>query len=78
MVPQRDGGWLITDMSSKVTGACCGPWGHKESDTTELLNNKNKSKIIIFQKSNLRKLIIGKKSRGLCFLPRNISVMGSN
>ena len=19
--------------------ACCGPWGHKESDTTELLNN---------------------------------------
>ena len=20
---------------------CCGPWGHKESDTTELLNNKN-------------------------------------
>ena len=22
--------------------ACCSPWGHKESDTTEWLNNKNK------------------------------------
>jgi len=21
--------------------ACCIPWGHKESDMTELLNNKN-------------------------------------
>ena len=21
--------------------ACCGPWGHKESDTTERLNNHN-------------------------------------
>ena len=21
--------------------ACCSPWGHKESDTTEQLNNKN-------------------------------------
>ena len=22
--------------------ACCSPWGHKESDTTEQLNNNNK------------------------------------
>ena len=22
--------------------ACCSPWGHKESDMTEQLNNKNK------------------------------------
>ena len=22
--------------------ACCGPWGHKELDTTEQLNNNNK------------------------------------
>ena len=22
--------------------ACCSPWGHKESDTTEQLNNKGK------------------------------------
>ena len=22
--------------------ACCSPWGHKESDTTERLNNNNK------------------------------------
>ena len=24
--------------------ACCSPWGHKESDTTERLNNKNNKK----------------------------------
>ena len=23
---------------------CCSPWGHKESDTTEQLNNKNKDR----------------------------------
>ena len=23
---------------------CCSPWGHKESDTTEQLNNNNKNK----------------------------------
>ena len=23
--------------------ACCSPWGHKESDTTEQLNNKNET-----------------------------------
>ena len=29
--------------------ACCSPWGHKESDTTERLNNNNKKylKIIL-------------------------------
>ena len=29
--------------------ACCSPWGHKESDTTERLNNNNSSEN--FQKS---------------------------
>ena len=24
--------------------ACCSPWGHKEWDTTEQLNNKNSEK----------------------------------
>ena len=23
--------------------ACCGPWGHKESDTTQLLNDKKRN-----------------------------------
>ena len=25
--------------------ACCSPWGHKESDMTELLNNNNWNKL---------------------------------
>ena len=25
--------------------ACCSPWGHKESDTTERLNNKNNTQL---------------------------------
>ena len=25
---------------------CCSPWGHKESDTTEQLNNNNKRKML--------------------------------
>ena len=29
--------------------ACCSPWGHQESDTTEQLNNKNK----LFQYNNI-------------------------
>ena len=44
-------GWLdgILDMFEQALGdgegqgslACCSPWGHKESDTTESLNNNN-------------------------------------
>ena len=29
------------DSEGQGTLACCSPWGHKESDTTERLNNKN-------------------------------------
>ena len=29
--------------------ACCSPWGHKESDTTEQLNN-NKNYIVVLRK----------------------------
>ena len=46
------GGWhlrLIAHEFEKVLGndegqgslACCSPWGHKELDTTERLNNNN-------------------------------------
>ena len=31
--------------------ACCSPWGHKESDTTERLNNKLNSVNCMFQGS---------------------------
>ena len=30
--------------------ACCSPWGHKESDMTELLNDNNKGIYKIYQK----------------------------
>ena len=29
------------DSDGQGSLACCSPWGHKESDMTELLNNKN-------------------------------------
>ena len=28
------------DSGEQGSPVCCSPWGHKESDTTELLNNK--------------------------------------
>ena len=49
--------WLNGHESEQAPGdgkgqggpACCSPWGRKESDTTEWLNNKNNS-----QKSSLK------------------------
>ena len=29
------------DSEEQGSLACCGPWGHKESDRTECLNNHN-------------------------------------
>ena len=29
----------LEDVEGQGGLACCGPWGHKESDTTEQLNN---------------------------------------
>ena len=47
---RRDSGWhhwlngyeseqALVDGEGQGSLACCSPWGHKESDTTELLNN---------------------------------------
>ena len=35
----------LTKLQEMVKGslACCSPWGHKESDTTDRLNNNNSS-----------------------------------
>ena len=30
------------DSDGQESLLCCSPWGHKESDTTEQLNNSNK------------------------------------
>ena len=35
----------LGDSEGKGSLACCSPWGFKESDTTEQLNNKNVSVI---------------------------------
>ena len=31
----------LGDSDGQGSPACCSPWGHKESDTTERLNNNN-------------------------------------
>ena len=31
----------IGDGEEQGSLACCSPWGHKESDTTERMNNNN-------------------------------------
>ena len=36
----------LEDVEGQGGLACCGPWGHKESDTTEQLNNKLPSLIV--------------------------------
>ena len=33
-------GWTLGVGDGQGGLACCGPWGHKESDMTERLNNK--------------------------------------
>ena len=33
-------GWTPGHGEGQGNLACCSPWGHKESDTTERLNNK--------------------------------------
>ena len=38
---------------------CCSPWGHKESDRTEGLNNSNKYHIILFWKQVLLPMKVG-------------------
>ena len=53
--------------------ACCGPWGHKESDTTEQLNNKLPSLIVsafsvVSLRIHLTKLRSIKKSIVIFFL----------
>ena len=35
---------LEKDSEGKESLACCSPWGHKETDTTEWLNKNNKEK----------------------------------
>ena len=35
-------GWTLGVGDGQGGLACCSPWGHKESDTTEQLNNNNK------------------------------------
>ena len=36
---------VLGDGEAQGSLVCCTPWGHKESDTTEQLNNNNKMKL---------------------------------
>ena len=42
-------GQTLGDSEGQGSLACCSPWGHKESDTTERLNN---DRFIIFHRMN--------------------------
>ena len=33
---------ILGDRKGQGSLVCCSPWGHKESDTTQQLNNNNK------------------------------------
>ena len=37
---------VLGDGKGQESLACCSPWGHKESDTTERLNNKSDRRYI--------------------------------
>ena len=37
----HESGQTLGDSEGQRSLVCCSPWGHKESDTTEQLNNKN-------------------------------------
>ena len=43
---ERESEQTLGDAGRQRSLACCSPWGHKESDMAELLNN-NKSYLII-------------------------------
>ena len=40
------------DTEGQGSLECCGPWGCKESDTTEQLNNNNVFTFILFEKQS--------------------------
>ena len=39
------------DSEGQRSLACCSPWGHKETDTTEQLNNNKKIGVATVEKS---------------------------
>ena len=38
---EREFGQVLGDSEGEGTLACCSPWGYKELDIAELLNNKS-------------------------------------
>ena len=37
--------WTLGDGGGQGSLVCCNPWGYKESDTTEQLNNSNRAEV---------------------------------
>ena len=77
-IRRLDGITDSTDMSLNTLGAgdgqgglaCCGSWGRKESDTTERLNNKNKSKKKYFSEKQFKKIDNRKETTWTLFSPK--------
>ena len=45
------------DSEEQGSLVCCSPWGHKESDITELLNNNNNTRCWEYKKKTLSLLL---------------------
>ena len=55
---------VLGDGEGQGSLACCSPWAHKESDTTELLNSNNNIYIYIY----VTTLCVHVKSLQLCLI----------
>ena len=57
----------LGDGEGQGSLVCCSPWGHKESDTTERLNNKKKYLKIIYFKDFFKNFQVLKLTKSLLF-----------
>ena len=57
----------LGDGEGQGSLVCCSPWGHKESDTTERLNNKKKDLKIIYFKDFFKNFQVLKLTKSLLF-----------
>ena len=53
----------LADGEEQGSLACCSPWGRKESDTTEHLNNNNNIGWLLRDTSNTEKLEVKEQKK---------------
>ena len=49
---------IVGDSEGQGSLVCCGPWGHKESDTTERLNKNNQDDFVEMLPGELSDLMV--------------------